>query len=464
MNKLPSSVKTSLIQKSSIRKIKRWDLRSLAASADEFRVGLSQKREPTAPSSSAAVADAVLSEVNVRLASQHKKCLDMMHQLQSLPMHNTCRTSSSSSPSRSSGTKVIRAVNQPLSMHESSLKQWTIKSHKNQVNKENSLKALQNLEILHADTFAITEHLLSNDKPTLKRFSKADQSLLAATFEQIRSRHAATVENMADIMIDLNVFGNENSPRSAIDDALVESFLRDRLGIQLLCDHYVGIGKGKPGGGISVNCNFNDVLTDAILESKSICDANFGIVPEVHLIEGSSSSASSSSNSDLPIPVTLIRPWVHHALVELLKNGMTSNVQKASLLSKEGDQIPPDIFIRIHHKPSDEQLVCEVMDQGLGLDNEEGIKRAFRFAESSSQQRWDRLDEQQSYAMVRAPIGSLGVGLPLSKMMLQMFGGDVTLEQRHQSNEVCINGDIRIINTGCSASLLLPLREDIQET
>ena len=58
-----------------------------------------------------------------------------------------------------------------------------------------------------------------------------------------------------------------------IDSELVMTFLRDRLGIQLLCDHYVALNKGKPGGGISVSSDFNDVLIDAVLESKHVCDA-----------------------------------------------------------------------------------------------------------------------------------------------------------------------------------------------
>jgi hypothetical protein len=104
------------------------------------------------------------------------------------------------------------------------------------------------------------------------------------------------------------------------------------------------------------------------------------------------------------------------------------------------------------------------MDQGLGLDHA-GIQRAFQFAESSSQQRWDRLDEQQSYGMVRAPIGSLGVGLPLSRMMMQMFGGDVRLERREEGERLSVsgNGGVYVAEGGCSASLFLPLRGDTQE-
>ena len=523
MNKLSSSVRRSLLQKAATRKGGKWSLRSLAAMHDPDNLHSS-------------TAEILLSEVNVRLASQHQKCLKMMDSLgtkyeDTSPSANTTSTCAGNSSSNT----IIRAVNQPLSLHGFSPKQWSDRAQQIENSKNVALKGLKNLEILHADTFSITEHLLSNGRPTLKRFSEADKSLIAATFEQIRSRHAATVENIADISIELrssevieidyssgsNSASSSTGPRNEISPSLVDGFLRDRLGIQLLCDHYVGINKRKPGGGISVSCDFEDVLTDAILESKSICDANFGIVPEVHVLfdigtrvgnEGRQYNHNHNHNhnynhnhnhnqledveeeTEMPSgsgewDITLVRPWVHHALVELLKNGMTSSVQKASLLPHDDDAdtdadtdtTPPDLIVRVRHTTKNEDndkatstagegsmqkyLVCEVMDQGLGL-SENGINRAFEFAESSSQQRWDRIDEQQSYAMVRAPIGSLGVGLPLSRMMMQMFGGDIHLECRTQVENIYIDETTETpysLQVGCSASLILPVEDDIEE-
>ena len=500
------------MQKAATRKGGKWSLRSLAAMHDPDNLHSS-------------TAEILLSEVNVRLASQHQKCLKMMDSLgtkyeDTSPSANTTSTCAGSSSSNT----IIRAVNQPLSMHGFSPKQWSDRAQQIENSKHIALKGLKNLEILHADTFSITEHLLSNGRPTLKRFSEADKSLIAATFEQIRSRHAATVENIADISIELrssdgieidcssssNSTSSSTGPRNEISPPLLDGFLRDRLGIQLLCDHYVGINKRKPGGGISVRCDFEDVLTDAILESKSICDANFGIVPEVHVVfdigtrignEGGQYNHNRNQLEDVEEEtemssgsgewdITLVRSWVHHALVELLKNGMTSSVQKASLLSHDDadpdtdtdtDTTPPDLIVRVRHttknKDNDKAtstagagsmqkyLVCEVMDQGLGL-SENGINRAFEFAESSSQQRWDRIDEQQSYAMVRAPIGSLGVGLPLSRMMMQMFGGDIHLECRTQVENIYIDETTETpysLQGGCSASLILPVEDDIEE-
>lgn len=442
MNKLPSSVRSSLIDKALTGKKRQWSLKSLAAmskaqppsnetsdnsSGTSISWNNSTKRRP-GPSSS--VADTLLSDVNIRLAGQHKKCLDMIEQISGKtasalekPVTNT------------TGPKIIRAVNQPV--QGVSFKEWIDGSQKVESAKGTILRSLNDLEMLHADTFSITEHLLSNDKPTIKRFSNADQSVLAATFEQVRTRHASTVENMADIVLLMRSLKNIDHGMK-FDDQLVDNFLRDRLGTQLLCDHYVGLSKGKAGGGISVNCKFKDVLTDAILESKHVCDANYGIAPEVHILDDNLGNYE----------ITLIRPWVDYILCELLKNGMTSSVQKASSEGKSA--MPPDMFVRIHHNESQEMLVCEILDQGIGI-NETGLERAFMFAESSSQRRWDRIDEQQSYAMVTQPITSLGVGLSLSKMMAQMFGGSVQLENRMVDID---HSNVRI-GKGCSSTVYL---------
>jgi pyruvate dehydrogenase kinase 2/3/4 len=234
---------------------------------------------------------------------------------------------------------------------------------------------------------------------------------------------------------------------SAIDSNLVMQFLRDRLGIQLLCDHYVALNKGKPGGGISVSSDFTDVLTDAVLESKHVCDANLGTAPDVHVLD--------SDLSPDQMHLTFVKPWVHHALVELLKNGMASSVQKAIDTDL---QIPvPELYIKVtSHGESGDSLVCHVFDQGVGLEKE-SPRKAFEFAKSSSLKRWDRIDEQQSYAMVRAPLGSLGVGLPMSQIMMQSFGGDIHLQNRecgYMHKEIGTP-----LGSGCTSSLILP-RDD----
>lgn len=259
---------------------------------------------------------------------------------------------------------------------------------------------------------------------------------------------------------------------SIIDPSLVDSFLRERLGIQLLCDHYVALNKQMKmqtnrtngGGGVSVNCNFIDVLNDAIIEAHHVCDANLGIAPEVYIalentaIEGNMICIRSGIIDDMAVNITLVRPWVHHVLVEVLKNAMSSNVEKHLLETCKSNKVtmPPCIYVRLHD--TDQSLICEIMDQGVGFNGDEFAEKAFEFAFSSSGKRWDRLEEQQSYAMVRSPLGSLGVGLTLSRMMMQIFGGDLSLQSRTSGlilgREKTRDSDL-VLESGCTATVVL---------
>lgn len=121
--------------------------------------------------------------------------------------------------------------------------------------------------------------------------------------------------------------------------------------------------------------------------------------------------------------------------------------QQPSLLK---EPLPSSILINVSRDT--DYMSVRVVDNGLGL-NAERADKAFRFAASSTQKRWDRLDEQQSYAAVRQPLGSLGVGLSLSKLMLKCFGGDLRLtnNENHQSGctaelKVSYNNDYKALN------------------
>jgi pyruvate dehydrogenase kinase 2/3/4 len=297
---------------------------------------------------------------------------------------------------------------------------------------EKALKDIGDLQRLHEDTFHLVYGLMQETSSVLSRFNDADRHLCFSTFEQVRSRHASTVETLTDIVISLRQFQLVNEDM----DNVVDTFLRGRLGVQLLFDHYVSLHKQKPNGGVSVDCLLTDVIDDAVTEAKHMCDAHFENIPQV-LVDVESDAR-----------ITLIRPWIHHALVELLKNAMAASFETLSSNNNNGVRLPPSIHLQMDE--CEEFVSLSVLDQGVGLANP---RAAFDFASSSVDSRWDRLEEQQSYAMVRSPLQSLGVGLPLSRMLLQHFGGDLKVYNR-EKNE---------LNSGCTATLLLSKNEDVLE-
>jgi len=335
-------------------------------------------------------------------------------------------------PNNQKSEGVIRATT-PFSMSSKDLLDWKghlQKEKQEEMTLHQAKKMFRNLRVLHSDTLLLTEQLL-NSNNIWSNFNPASQALIASSMEQIRSRHATTLETMADIVIGLR-------PR-VLPLKLLNAFLRGRLAVQILCDHYVALHNKKrprPNGAVSVNCSLEPVLEEAMTEAKHLCDAHYLVTPELVL------------PTDHP-NLTLIRPWVHHALVEVLKNAMVSSIE-----SSNNNSTPPPILIRIENgcekknaslQPDGEYCSIHIEDHGVGISDP---AKAFQFA--SVDQRWDRLDVQQSYAAVRSPLQSLGVGAPSSRWLMQHFGGDLQIFSSGKGK-------------GCTAILRLPYDDDIEE-
>eukprot|EP00590_Aulacoseira_subarctica_P003865 CAMPEP_0172421656 /NCGR_PEP_ID=MMETSP1064-20121228/7891_1 /TAXON_ID=202472 /ORGANISM="Aulacoseira subarctica , Strain CCAP 1002/5" /LENGTH=372 /DNA_ID=CAMNT_0013162169 /DNA_START=47 /DNA_END=1165 /DNA_ORIENTATION=+ len=325
--------------------------------------------------------------------------------------------------------KIIKAVNVSIAVDKQK-EQQLILQQLCVLEEQKSLKLLHSLRRLHADTLQLAENLLTNSI-ICERFNNADQNIVEATMEQIRSRHANTVEDLAEVVVALRKVSDVTDVHKDNDEhqhkkllLLVESFLHGRCSIQLLCDHYVGFCKGRPHGEVSANVNLWEVAHEASLEAQYVCDANLGMAPEV-IVQG--------ERNNVPL-MHLIRPWVHHSLVEMCKNAMASSVEKSKIDT-------PPIQLHIAHNSDQRTTTIQVIDQGIGL-NDHSRGKAFTFAETSHARRWDRLLEQQSYAPVREPLASLGVGLPFSRALMQIFGGDVTLTENSNA-------------PGCTATLLI---------
>ena len=308
-----------------------------------------------------------------------------------------------------------------------------VESTRNEMALQKSLKHMSDLEMLHVDTYSLLHQLSSNNNNERRQLSEtAYDKLVFSTFEQIRSRHALTLEPLSDII----------SSSFIIPKVQLNALLRRRLTIQLLCDHYVWYTKyQKDTGAIYVNHNFLDLVNEAIIEAKHICDANVGYAPDVNVY-------LDMGFDDDDFNVTLIRTWTYHALIELLKNAMSSTVQKHS---SQQNQCAPTIDMHLSKDVTKNQIICSIIDKGLGINTKsKSIKSYFEFA---CTKHWDRLQDQQSYAAVRAPLQGLGVGLNQSQMMMQMFGGDVLLT----------SNDINTMDSGCTATLILPLDTSIDE-
>ena len=110
-----------------------------------------------------ATADVLLQDVNHRLAKQYDKCVEMINQVRKIDekgMKNNGNSSNVNMNNRDSkrGTKkVIKAVNQSLNTfyHPNKLRDWMDHMKVINLEKQKAIKGLNNLEVLHSDTFKV---------------------------------------------------------------------------------------------------------------------------------------------------------------------------------------------------------------------------------------------------------------------------------------------------------------------
>jgi len=368
----------------------------------------------------------LLHEVQLRLAQQHGKLGNLSDALSEALDRNSIGRSNPGRPNNDK-SHVIKACNFPVSM---SIKEYSMRLEASKVEIQKALKCFKDLIYLHENTYDFTYQLIEGEgKEIFDDFSKPRQRYVSDIFDQIMARHGTSVETLADAVISVRTMQEiMDFQNDVFSEESVESFLRSRLIIQLLCDHYVALSKGKATGAVSIGADIVDVVDDAVTEAKHVCDANMGVAPEVVI------QPTESISGDF-VPPPIIRSWLHHAIVEVSKNAMTSNIEQWNgQHDMTKDSLPPEVVVKILYENN--TLAIRVIDNGTGLNNEKSEK-AFRFADSTSQKRWNRLEEQQSYAAVRQPLGSLGVGLPLSRLMMRVFGGDLGLTNNGDSGQGC---------------------------
>lgn len=452
--------------------LRRWSIRQLLDfklchenSANHNIGGTASTATTPTPTSATVTANtkSLLQEVQIRLASQHSKLLSFSSSLDPY-----ARIFKSEEVGGGGGVDIV---------------------HKN----------LSNLQILHENTYALLQSVTRGDATTASNTLTItlQQRYISNTFDEIMSRHGNSVEPLADIVLHVRDTMLPTLPSilrqpflhdvKLLHEHEIEQYLHSRLMIQLLCEHYVSLHNNKKkkkkksiGGAITLDGDIFDLIDDAATEARHVCDANLGVAPEVIIrkmeIEG---AEDCTGVRDRIVSPPIIRSWLHHALVEVIKNAMTSNVQmmhRGMVLTSttaggaEPFMLPPSVHVRVRMEErspiavsdgdagscdgdsnsmmntTNRYLVIQIIDQGIGVRD---IDEAFGFARSSSRKRWDRLKEQQSYAAVRQPLGSLGVGLTLSRLMLRAFGGDLTLSNNHRG---MTNG---VLVSGCTATLMI---------
>lgn len=302
---------------------------------------------------------------------------------------------------------------------------------------KSALTNIDHLTHVHHDTWMQCHRILDNGS-LLERWSQADQNYIKSLFAQTRDRHAPAMERWVDVANDLQDI-------QAVEH-FVEPILQRRIGIQLLADHYEKLHKSPnmfPHGAVQLSSPLWTSIQDAFTEAHNIGELHLLASPDIKKI-------GDDKSSNNPPAATVVHSWLHHALMEIFKNSIQAVVEYAQeqvgASSIDSSTLPP---VEVEVTQTLDHYRIDIVDEGTGISSN-NVASVFEWGRSSAEKRWDRLEEQQSYAAVRSPLRSLGVGLPLSQLFMRHFGGDLTLEDNDNKN-------------GCRVKVLVPRNDDILE-
>lgn len=335
---------------------------------------------------------------------------------------------------------------------------------------ESLLKSIHNMEVLHRDTAKICQnyYMLLPADMNLSPMTPLLSRQVGQACKDIYARHALTIETMAELVIDIRGILKRNrrddhdtKRHMAAIQSIVTKFLQGRLMTQLLCDHVVDCmmmfhsptslsRPPKPTGAISVDVNVAELIGTASAEACHLVEIHFIPVTDDRQA-GASSEIPEPPEVRIgpsPITATLVRPWLQYTLVEMLKNSLAATMER----NRRPDMSSPFYPILIDVSETKTHIQIQLHDQGGGLlFNGRNISQEDLFEFATRGSKWDRMDDQQTYAMVRSPIRGLGVGLALSRLHLLQFGGDLTVQDRPARNE---------LEHGVTVTLLLNKNDD----
>ena len=359
----------------------------------------------------------------------------------------------------------------PSSSSSSSLAKHTQQQQEEESRlKKKAVKELETLERIHADTAEACRTVLNTvdnadnlDTPSSPYQEKTLARHLVETATQIPSRHARSLESLAEIVVELRKTGTSSLLLTETDDGQnlepkrvlrrsIMPFLQERLGIQLFCEHYVEMCKNKEKqkkkfsmanqqqqndkavinyGAFDKDRSVSDAVRDATGEAKILTEAYYDYIPNFEIvssrIEGDEGHEVDKEDGAAPgdheVHATFVGHWVHYVLVELLKNATTATMERhgevVEKLNEDQDKgnhginALPSIQIRIIQNTDWTRILVE--DEGVGLRTTGCTKEvttsrpftlsSFRFG--NTDKLWDRLDEQTTVSRINHPTTQL---------------------------------------------------------
>lgn len=229
-------------------------------------------------------------------------------------------------------------------------------------------------------------------------------------------------------------------------DASLQQFFAARCGTRLLMSHHLNSAGNPDGfsGVFELDCDLSAVTRRAAEQSVNLCVAHFQMAPQI-VVEGGP-----------PSSLTCVPLHASYILTEVLKNSCRAVVERQRNLDALGCGAgvggPEPVVCRIEHGEMTSSVT--VSDRGGGMSAAQ-VENAWKFMHSTSgESAWARDAGRLAVgcgpsalagSSSRSALSGYGIGLPMSRLYAQHFGGSLSLTTNEgHGTDVCLTFNKRM--------------------
>lgn len=209
----------------------------------------------------------------------------------------------------------------------------------------------------------------------------------------------------------------EAGPVSMEVNKVLKPFFTLVTGMQFLIQHYVESRQSRRfgySGILQLHCSPDTIARAAAQDSTSLCRRNLGRAPDI-VVQGDKSAT-----------FTYVPAVLQYILAEIFKNACRAVVENHG---SDPDAALPKVICNIESSP--DGLVLKISDRGGGMSSKQ-LQRIWDFMYTTSKHSpWSCAQSKElrdTKADPKRPsqvLAGYGVGLSLSRMYAQYFGGDI---------------------------------------
>lgn len=266
------------------------------------------------------------------------------------------------------------------------------------------VKDLENLPLQlesHHEIFKVRDwYLQSLDDITIlkKPTNEDDCNKMYEIVKKIHNRHSNTMNTMAQ---GIDKLKEKKLINKDIDNFLT-NFYYNRTKTRFLIRNYLDYFNDDLNklGALKLNCKINDIIKNVISDIESLCDIH-------HIINIPNINVNVNDKEFI-----YVEPYLHYILIEILKNSLVAVKNKKNPL------------IEINGFTDNNYIILKITDNGSGISDFH-MNDIWKFSFTTSP--IDYKNDFQNDFEKKNPISGFGYGLPISRIILQTFNGNIRI-------------------------------------